>query len=90
MNFLEAEQTYRKLIQQRQAGQITEADFVAAVQALQVQTSDGIWWQMRASDGAWLHWDGTSWAEARLGVASTSKPKKKFKKPWQQHFWTAI
>jgi hypothetical protein len=77
MNFLEAERTYRKLMQQRQAGQITEVDFVAAIQTLRVHTSDGIWWQMRASDGAWLRWDGTSWTEARPGGVSASTPKKK-------------
>lgn len=78
MNFFEAEQNYRRLLRQKQAGQIKESDFIAAVQNLRVQTPDGVWWQIRAEDGAWLRWSGSSWIEVPPpGYVAPSRPKKK-------------
>ena len=77
MNFLEAEQAYQTLVQQKQAGQLSEAEFIVAVQNLRVQTPDGIWWQIRESDGSWLRWDGTNWIASQPEAVAASKPKKK-------------
>ena len=79
MNFSEAQQAYQNLVQQKQAGQLSEAEFIAAVQNLRVQTPDGAWWQIRDSDGVWLRWDGSNWVESQpggVGVAP-AMPKKK-------------
>ena len=78
MNFSEAEQSYQNLVQQKQAGELSADEFVAAVQNLRVQTPDGSLWQIRDSDGAWLRWDGSNWVESQPGaVSSPSEPKKK-------------
>lgn len=64
MNFHEAEKNYQKLRQQVDARQITSGEFWERVNRLRVQSDDGTWWQIRGQDGAWLRWDGASWAEA--------------------------
>jgi hypothetical protein len=77
MNFSEAEQAYHNFKQQKQAGQISDSEFAAAVQNLRVQTSDGVWWQIRGSDGAWLRWDGSNWLESQYKAVPQPKPKVK-------------
>lgn len=83
MTFWEAEQQYQQLVQQWQAGQITQQGFMSALDNLQVQGTDGSWWRIRAEDGAWLWWNGSAWIEAvpphRTGapVAGVTAPKKR-------------
>jgi len=77
MNFSDAEQAYQNLLGQKQAGQLSDAEFNAAVQELRLQTPDGTWWQIREADGAWLRWDGSTWIQSQPRVGPPAKPKKK-------------
>lgn len=81
MNFSEAEQAYKNLVQQKQAGQLSADEFIAAVQNLRVQTPDGVWWQIRDTDGAWLRWDGSTWVENQQGTVPTPSTQKKKRNP---------
>lgn len=65
MDFEEAVNQYTHLRNQWQSGQLTPQQFEEAVNALRVQTDDGVWWQMRAADGAWMRWNGTAWELAQ-------------------------
>ena len=80
MDFPQADQAYQNLLSQRQSGQISDAEFLAAVQNLRIQTPDGNWWQKRDYDGAWLLWNGSSWIESQPQYASASKPQEKRKR----------
>ncbi len=90
MVFQQAQNRYQQLVQQYRSGQLSQDAFTNAVNQLRVQTPDGTWWQIRGSDGAWLRWNGTSWAEGQppvhsqpinvpppMPAAPTVKPKKK-------------
>lgn len=61
MDFQTAEQRYYDLKQFHSRGQLTQDQFINAVNELRVQAADNSWWQMRWQDGAWLRWDGTNW-----------------------------
>jgi len=76
MNFEEASREYSRLKSQKTAGQMTQLQFESAVSALQVQTADGNIWQMRASDGVWMRWNGSQWELAQSdSIPSSSQPK---------------
>jgi hypothetical protein len=77
MVFKKAEKTYQDLIRQYQAGQISDAEFTVAVQNLRVQTPDGVWWQIRGSDGTWLKWDGSTWLESEYTALPPTKARAK-------------
>jgi hypothetical protein len=90
MDFQPAQNQFQHLVQQYQAGQLSQEAFTNAVNQLRVQTTDGTWWQIRAADGAWLRWNGTTWLEGLppgqsqpIGVppqvpsVPAAKPKKK-------------
>ena len=64
MTFEEADHRYQALRRQWEAGQVSQAQFVEAVNALRVQTTDGTWWQIRGMDGSWLRWNGAAWEQA--------------------------
>ena len=63
--FMLQKAAYIELKRRLSAGELTEDHFAAEVNHnLRCQTSDGTWWQIRASDGRWLLWDGAKWSEA--------------------------
>jgi hypothetical protein len=62
MTFEEADRQYQQLLGQWRAAQIDQQAFLRAVNNLQVQTADGVWWRVRSEDGSWLRWDGANWA----------------------------
>jgi hypothetical protein len=58
------------LWRQRDEGKLGPEEFVQEVHSLRLQDEVGTWWQIRASDGAWLKWDGAGWThtEPRFSV----------------------
>ena len=64
MHFAEAEKRYRELEGRLLAGELTEQDFVAQVNELQVTDSEGRRWMLSARTGRWLLHDGQQWAFA--------------------------
>lgn len=62
--FQESEAHYFTLRRRFDARQITEQQLSAAVQQYRIQDAQGVWWQMRPQDGAWLRWTGVSWQVA--------------------------
>ena len=63
--FAEVKWRYFELWNQKEAGGLSEAAFVAEVNKLRVQDDRQVWWQVRAEDGAWLRWDGHTWVEGQ-------------------------
>lgn len=59
--FQDIEARYFTLHRQFEKKHITAQQLSAAAQQLRVQDDQGIWWQMRPEDGAWLRWNGISW-----------------------------
>ena len=62
--FQEIETRYFSLLRQFETRRISAQQYAAAVQQLRFQDAQGIWWQMRPQDGAWLRWNGVSWDAA--------------------------
>lgn len=52
---------YAKLKTQYVNGDLKYDDYIAAVEALRMQDENGIYWQIRADDGKWVRWDGSTW-----------------------------
>ena len=52
---------YAKLKTQYVNGDLKYDDYIAAVDALRMQDENGIYWQIRADDGKWVRWDGSTW-----------------------------
>ena len=81
MNFHEAEKQYQQLHDQLRAGQISHPEFRNALDELLVSAPDETWWRKRPEDGAWLHWDGSTWIPAtadELNQAATAKKKRRW------------
>jgi len=49
-------------------GQITAAQYTAAINALRVTDSSGRWWQPNPQGEGWLVWDGKVWQQGSPGV----------------------
>jgi hypothetical protein len=56
---------YAKLKTQYVSGGLKYDDYIAAVDALRVQDENGIYWQIRADDGKWVRWDGSTWVPCK-------------------------
>lgn len=52
---------YAKLKAQYENGGFKYDDYAAAVNALRIQDENGIYLQIRADDGKWVRWDGSTW-----------------------------
>ncbi len=57
----EIERSFKKLKIQYENGSIRYNDYIIAVDSLRVQDENGIYWQIRADDGKWVRWDGSTW-----------------------------
>lgn len=68
----EASRRYAELHAERQAGRLGEADFIAAVADLRFEDAAGAWWQIDATDGGWLLWDGAAWTKASPPLESAT------------------
>lgn len=62
--FAAIKEDFFSLWRQREEGQVLPQDYINKVNNLRLQDEAGTWWQIRHTDGAWLKWDGTGWAEA--------------------------
>lgn len=52
---------YAKLKTRYINGDLNYNNYIAAVDALRVQDENGTYWQIRADDGKWVRWDGSTW-----------------------------
>ncbi len=66
--------TYSELIALRRSGRVGEPEFREAVARLRLTDSTGVWWQVRAEDGAWLRWDGNAWVEGMPEAGGAETP----------------
>lgn len=73
MSFEEIANRYRQLREQVSTGQISPQQFESLVSDMRFQSSDGAWWVIRAGDGVWMHWNGSTW-EATAQRAMVSQP----------------
>lgn len=64
MTFSEVEKRYVILKSQLNSKQITPKQFNAKVSQLRFQDKQGRWWQIHATDGQWIAWNGTAWVAA--------------------------
>ena len=55
------ERQYGELNSKYREGTLGCREFIAAVSSLRVQDTRGTYWQVRADNGEWIHWDGTAW-----------------------------
>jgi len=63
MLYRDAEMIYQDLLHKWQSGTVSENQFYDSMKELQVVDADGFYWQIRATDGVWLRWNGSSWEE---------------------------
>lgn len=70
--FDELQQRYRSLVEQRRQGRLDALGFEQMLQQLRAQDLQGNWWQIDASSGGWLRWDGTAWRPATPPIAADS------------------
>jgi hypothetical protein len=66
----EMEARFAQLRQALAAGQITPEAFSQEAAQLRIQGTDGTWYQIDASDGGWLRWNGAQW-EKQAAPATT-------------------
>jgi len=52
---------YAKLKTQYENGDLNYETYIRAVDALRMRDKNGIYWQIRANDGKWVRWDGSTW-----------------------------
>lgn len=74
MDFRQAEQAYRKLKAQYDAGQLTEDRMRAALSDLMVQDDQGRWWVLGYETGAWYVHDGEKWIIGEPPATATTAP----------------
>lgn len=65
IKFAQLRMDYFALKLQLENGQLNDIEFDTEVNKLRVQDGQSAWWQLRASDGAWLYWNGSTWVERR-------------------------
>lgn len=63
MDFRKAAAKYKDLQKQLKKKKINQAQFAHEISQIQVQDSQGNWWQIDPSDGSWLLWDGEKWVK---------------------------
>jgi hypothetical protein len=64
MGFSEAEQQRQQLSGQLARGQVTQDEFIAAINAIRVTDPAGRIWQPDPGSSGWLCWNGTAWQAA--------------------------
>ncbi|MGB8644552.1 MAG: hypothetical protein WCF84_04895 [Anaerolineae bacterium] len=69
--FQQREDQYFRLRGQLGAGQITRAQYEAALNDLVFQAADGHYWMLGADSGKWYVHDGQKWVEANPPAAAT-------------------
>jgi len=52
---------YAKLKTQYENGELNYDDYISAVDTLRILDENEIYWQIRADDGRWVRWDGSTW-----------------------------
>jgi hypothetical protein len=70
MTFEEAGQRYWQLRTAFSSGSLTIENYQVQISQLRVQDTTGQWWQIDATDGSWLFWNGRVWSRP----ASPSPP----------------
>jgi hypothetical protein len=73
MDFTQAEEQRQQLSARLAGGQITEAEYIAAINALRVTDSAGRWWQPSPQGAGWLYWDGKAWIPGTPPVTGVTK-----------------
>lgn len=66
------QQQYQQLRARRDAGLISEAEFLAHVQKLQAQDTSGTWWTLDPVSGGYMWYDGVRW----VGGTPADLPKR--------------
>ena len=64
MDFRRANEEFKRLKAQFEAGQLAEAEFKAELRKLMVQDEQGAWWMIGYETERWYRHDGTSWVQA--------------------------
>lgn len=65
MEFSQSETEYRRLRDQLDSGQLSEAEFKARLQDLMVEDEQGRWWMIGYETGQWYVHDGEKWLPAQ-------------------------
>ena len=63
MDFKKAIARYKDLQKQLKKKKISQAQFAHEAAKIQLQDSQGNWWQINPDDGSWLTWDGSNWLQ---------------------------
>ncbi|MFH0998696.1 MAG: hypothetical protein V1844_24870 [Pseudomonadota bacterium] len=99
MTFEEAGQQYAILRQQRDLGQIPDAQYRQAVSQLMVVDAQGSYWCLDADSGQWMTYNGTAWvmpntAEQAQLVAKAQPvhpaAARESKTSWGQRVWDVL
>lgn len=72
--FRAAEAQFRLLNHQRATGQIDEATYRNALNALRVQDAQGRWWMMQEGTGVWFVYEGNQWVQASPYPSAPQSP----------------
>lgn len=64
MDFRRANEEFKRLKAQFEAGQLAEAEFKAELRKRMVQDEQGAWWMIGYETERWYRHDGTSWVQA--------------------------
>ena len=74
MDFKQAENRFKQLKAQFEAGTLTEPEFKAQLDKLMIQDEQGNWWMIGYETELWYRHDGTSWVKTDLPGEPSLKP----------------
>jgi hypothetical protein len=73
MNFNEAEEQFKKLKAQFDAGMLPEPKFKSELEELMIRDEQGRWWTIGYETGLWYRHDGKNWVQTDLSKDQSQK-----------------
>lgn len=89
MTFEDAAQRYAQLRQQRDYGQLPDAQFRQMVAQLMVVDAQGAYWQPDPDTGQWLTYNGAAWVAPGAAAPPAAAPQEQ-KSSWGQTVWDIL
>jgi hypothetical protein len=73
MDFQQAENRFKRLKAQFEAGTLSETEFRVQLEGLMIRDEQGSWWMIGYETGLWYRHDGTNWVRTDLSSVPTQK-----------------
>lgn len=85
MDFKQAEERFKQLKAQFEAGELTESEFKTQLEELMVQDEQGSWWMIGYETERWYRYDGTDWVQTDREDVRKASNRETYKMPSQKN-----